>query len=106
MAKMLLQGFPVQGDPEQVFPPLKPEQIVIGLAAWPNAVNSGYTAPLEAKKALNHLAKGELFGGADHLHDSVSYASLRGVMTWSINWDAANHHQFSNAIRSYLNALP
>jgi len=106
MAKMLLQGFPVQGDPEQIFPPLNPEQIVIGLAAWPNAVNSGYTAPLEAKKALNHLAMDPSFDGTDHLHDSASYAALRGVMTWSINWDAANQHQFSNAIRSCLDALP
>lgn len=106
MAEMLLQGFPVQGDSRQVFPPLRPEQIVIGLAAWPDAVNGGYTAPLETKKALNYLAMGESFGGAYRLHDSMNYAALRGVMTWSINWDAANHHQFSNAVRSYLDALP
>ena len=106
MAEMLLQGFPVQSDPKHIFPPLRPDQIVIGLAAWPHAVKGGYTAPLEMKKALNYLAMGESFGGDYHLHDSVNYASLRGVMTWSINWDAANHHQFSNAIRSYLDALP
>ena len=106
MAEMLLQGFPVQSDPKHIFPPLRPDQIVIGLAAWPDAVKRGYTAPLEMKKALNYLATGESFGGAYHLHDSINYASLRGVMTWSINWDAANHHQFSNAIRSYLDELP
>ncbi len=106
MTEMLLQGFPVHGDPKHIFPPLRPDQIVIGLAAWPEAVNGGYTTPFEMKKALNYLAIGESFGGVYHLHDSISYVSLRGVMTWSINWDAANHHQFSNAVRSYLDALP
>jgi chitinase len=106
MTEMLLQGFPVPGDPQHIFPPLMPEQIVIGLAARPDAVNGGYTAPLETKKALNYLTKGEPFGESYHLRDSVSYASLRGVMAWSINWDAVNHHQFSSAIRSCLDALP
>lgn len=91
MAEMLLQGFPVGGDPDHFFPPLRPEQIVVGLAASPEAVNGGYTAPLEVEKALQYLASG--------------YTALRGIMTWSINWDAANRHQFSNAIRAYLDAL-
>jgi chitinase len=106
MTEMLLRGFPVQGDPRYIFPPLLPEQILIGLAACPNAVDRGYTAPLEAKKVLNYLTMGQSFGGAYRLQDSLGYASLRGVMTWSINWDAANHRQFSNAIRSCLDALP
>ncbi len=106
MADMLLRGFPVQGDPNNIFPPLMPEQIVIGLAAWPSAVNGGYTSPVEVKKALNYLARGESFGGDYCLHDSVNYAAFRGVMTWSINWDAANQHEFSNAIRFCLDALP
>jgi len=106
MTEMLLGGFPVNGDSTHSFPPLRPEQIVIGLAARPNAVTGGYTAPLEMKKVLNYLATGESFGGAYKLHNSICYESLRGVMTWSINWDAAHHYQFSNAIRSYLDALP
>ncbi len=106
MAEMLLQGFPIQGDPENIFPALRPEQIVIGLAARPEAVNDGYTAPFEMKKALNYLAKGDAFGGAYHLSDPTNYAALRGVMTWSINWDTTTHYQFSSAIRSYLDALP
>jgi chitinase len=106
MAEMLLQGFTVQGDPEHVFPPLRPDQIVIGLAAWPDAVQAGYTAPHDVTKALNYLVTGQPFTGDYHLHASASYAALRGVMTWSINWDAAHHHQFSNAIRFFLDALP
>ena len=58
------------------------------------------------KEVLDYLVTRKSFGGAYYLYDSVSYASLRGIMTWSINWDAANHHRFSNAIRSCLDALP
>ncbi len=105
MAEMLLKGFPVQGDAEDIFPPLKPEQIVIGLAACPSAVSDGYIAPSELHKALNYLTKGESFGGAYTRQSSANYSYLRGVMTWSINWDAANHHHFSNPVRSYLKAL-
>jgi chitinase len=105
MAEMLLQGFAIEGAARHRFPPLRPEQIVMGLAAWPEAVNNGYTAPLEMEKVLNYLTKGEPFGGIYQLHDSLRYRCLRGVMTWSINWDAAHHWTFSNAIRSYLDAL-
>jgi chitinase len=106
MTDMLLQGFPVQGNAERLFPPLRPDQLVIGLAAWPDAVSGGYTAPSEVTQALNYLTTGKAFAGAYQLHDSANYESLRGVMTWSINWDAARHHQFSNAIRFFLDTLP
>jgi chitinase len=106
MAEMLLQGFMIPVDTEQSFPPLQPEQVVIGLAAFPEAVNGGYTAPLETQKVLAYLSMGKSFCGTYRLHDSIHYASLRGIMTWSINWDAANRYQFSNAIRRCLDALP
>lgn len=102
MAEMLLQGFPIQGNPENIFPPLKPEQVVIGLAVCPDAVSDGYTAPLEIKKVLDHLAKD---ASIDRM-GSLNCVSPRGVMTWSINWDAAQQYQFSRIIRSRLNAFP
>jgi chitinase len=105
MAEMLLYGFPVQGDSGKTFPPLKPEQIVIGMASCPDAVNGGYTAPPELQKALNYLIQGESFGGVYVRQSPENYSSLRGVMTWSINWDAANHQQFSKSTHSYLNTL-
>jgi chitinase len=102
MAEMLLHGFPVQGD---IFPPLKPEQIVIGMASFPDAVTNGYIAPSELQKALNYLTLGKSFEGLYVRQSSEKYSALRGVMTWSINWDAANHHQFSSSIHSYLDSL-
>lgn len=106
MGEMLLQGFPVQESPEDWFPPLKPEQTVLGLAAFPDAVSHGYTPPSELKKALNYLTKGEPFGGEYDLRAPASYSALRGVMTWSINWDAVDRHMFSSAVRVCLDDLP
>ncbi len=102
MAEMLLHGFAVQED---ILPPLKPEQIVIGMASFPDAVTNGYAAPSELQKALNYLTLGKSFEGLYVRQSSEKYSALRGVMTWSINWDAANHHQFSSSIHSYLAAL-
>jgi chitinase len=69
-------------------------------------VNSGYTTPLETRKALNYLAGSERLDGSYRLQDPVRNAALRVIMTWSINWDAAGQHRFSSAIRSCLNSLP
>lgn len=106
MTEMLLQGFPVGGDPCNVFPALRPEQMAIGLPALAYAAADGYTAPQDVQRALNYLTKGRSFGGAYQLRQTAGYTALRGVMTWSINWDAANRHQFSNTTRAYLDALP
>jgi chitinase len=93
MADMLLKGFPVQGNPQHIFPPIKPEQLVMGLAAFPDAVNNGYLAPDQFQKVFNDLT------------NAGKSAALRGVMTWSINWDSANHHQFSDSLGTYLHSL-
>lgn len=105
MVEMLLHGFPVQGDSSDLFPPLKPEQIVVGMASFPDAVTDGYTAPSELQKALNYLIQKKSFGGTYVRQSDANYSALRGVMTWSINWDAANDHHFSAPIRFYLDTL-
>ncbi len=44
MTDMLLTGFPVAGDANNVFPPLRPDQITIGMPASTNAGN-GHVSP-------------------------------------------------------------
>lgn len=106
MAEMLLQGFDVGQNPTSIFPGLRPEQIVIGLAAYANAASNGYTAPLEIQKALDYLTTGKSFGGRYCLRQTAGYPNFRGVMTWSINWDAASYQHFSRKTRAYLDTLP
>jgi chitinase len=100
MAEMLLQGFPVSQDTGAMFMGLKPEQIVIGLPAFTR------TTPAEIQKALNYLTTGASFGGEYELQEPYGYPGFRGIMTWSINWDAANCHDFSSNTRLLLDELP
>jgi len=105
MADMVLQGFPVAGNANNVFPALRPDQVAIGLPANVNAGN-GFTSVAEVQKALDYIIKGQSFGGSYRLRSTSGYANFRGLMTWSINWDAFNNFEFSSRHRTYLNSLP
>ncbi|WP_390881324.1 chitinase [Bacillus bingmayongensis] len=106
MADMLLHGFPVGGNINNIFPPLRTEQVMIGLPAAPAAAPSGgYISPTEMKKALDYLIKGVPFGGKYKLSNPEGYPTFRGLMSWSINWDAKNNYEFSNYYRTYFDAI-
>ncbi|WUQ09545.1 glycoside hydrolase family 18 protein [Streptomyces sp. NBC_00250] len=97
MTDMLLTGFPVAGNTDRVFPALRPDQVAIGLPASTQAGN-GHTAPAEVGKALDCLTK-KTNCGTYQTHGT--WPALRGLMTWSINWDRYNQWQFSNNFDAY-----
>ncbi|MEW5352881.1 chitinase [Streptomyces sp. 16-176A] len=98
MTDMLLTGFPVAGDANNVFPPLRPDQVAIGMPASTQAGN-GYVAPAEVTKTLNCLTKKTDCGSyATH----GTWPALRGLMTWSVNWDRFGGWQFQNTFDSYF----
>ncbi|MCT2591790.1 chitinase [Streptomyces sp. N2-109] len=97
MTDMLLTGFPVAGDPDKVFPPLKPSQVAIGMPASPYAGN-GHTPPAEVTKALDCLHKGTSCGS---YQPHGSWPQMRGLMTWSINWDRYSGYGFMRNFDSY-----
>ncbi|WP_068921834.1 chitinase [Planobispora rosea] len=101
MTDMLLAGFPIMGNPGNVFPPLRQEQVAIGLPAAPWAGN-GFTTVAEVQKAFDCLAKGANCGP---YKPRGVYPKLRGLMTWSINWDRYNGFEFSRNHRAYLDGL-
>jgi chitinase len=105
MAEMLLQGFPIGGNANNVFPALRPDQVVIGLPSSPQAAGGGYTTPANVQKALGYLIKGQSFGGSYVLRKSSGYSDFKGLMTWSINWDKFTNYEFSNSHRAYLDSL-
>ncbi|MFJ7202693.1 chitinase [Streptomyces sp. NPDC098789] len=98
MTDMLLTGFPVAGNTARVFPPLRPDQVAIGLPATTNAGN-GYTAPAEVNKALDCLTK-KTNCGSYQTHGS--WPALRGLMTWSVNWDRFGGWEFSKNFHAYF----
>ncbi|WP_431900284.1 chitinase [Nonomuraea sp. bgisy101] len=101
MTDMLLAGFPIMGNAGNVFPALRQDQVAIGLPASPNAGN-GFTTVAEVQKAFTCLAKGT---GCGTYRPRGVYPNLRGLMTWSINWDRFNGFEFSRSHRPYLDGL-
>ena len=82
---------------------LSPSQVGLGLPASPSAAGSGYVAPSVVNDALDCLAARANCGS---FVPSAAYPGIRGVMTWSINWDASNGYNFADTVAPYLSALP
>ena len=98
MTDMLLTGFPVAGDANNVFPPLRPDQVAIGMPASTNAGN-GYVAPSEVTKTLDCLTR-KANCGSYTTHGT--WPGLRGLMTWSINWDRFGSWEFQRTFDGYF----
>jgi chitinase len=106
MAEMLLKGFPIANNSGNMFPALRQDQVMIGLPAAVGAAPSGgYISPIEMKKALDYLMKGIPYGGTYKLQNISGYSGFKGLMSWSVNWDAQNNYEFTNNYRSYFDAL-
>ncbi|BCJ95496.1 hypothetical protein acsn021_30650 [Anaerocolumna cellulosilytica] len=106
MAEMLLKGFPIANNAGNMFPALRQDQILIGLPAAAGAAPSGgYINPTEMKKALDYLMKGIPYGGTYQLQNTSGYSGFKGLMSWSVNWDAQNNYEFTNNYRGYFDAL-
>lgn len=101
MTDMLKAGFKVAGT-NQTFAGLNEGQIAIGLPASSQAGN-GHVAPGAVKQALDCLIKGSNCGSYK-LHGGAS-PNLRGLMTWSINWDGFNKWEFMKEDGGYLKSL-
>nr|Q05638.1 RecName: Full=Exochitinase 1; Flags: Precursor [Streptomyces olivaceoviridis]CAA50398.1 chitinase [Streptomyces olivaceoviridis] len=98
MTDMLLTGFPVAGDAANVFPPLRADQVAIGMPATTNAGN-GHVAPAEAVKTLDCLTRKTNCGSyATH----GTWPALRALMTWSINWDRFGGWEFQRTFDGYF----
>jgi chitinase len=82
---------------------LSASQIGLGLPASSSAAGSGYVSPSVVNNALDCLAARANCGS---FVPSSAYPGIRGVMTWSINWDASNGYNFADTVAPYLATLP
>ncbi|MBZ9711951.1 chitinase [Deinococcus multiflagellatus] len=103
MTDMLLTGFNLGGNPAKRFPGLRTDQVAIGLPSGTRSAGSGYTTPADVQRAVTCLTSGT---GCNTYRPGTTYPALRGLMTWSINWDRADGLNFSGAHRPFLNSLP
>lgn len=82
---------------------LRPDQIGLGAPASANAAGGGVVAPSVVVSALDCLAEGTNCGT---FVPATKWPTIRGAMTWSINWDALNGFSFANTVSSGLKSLP
>ncbi|MBK7383908.1 MAG: chitinase [Flavobacteriales bacterium] len=83
----VIQGFPTSGGN---FIGLEPQHVAIGLPACASAAGGGYTDTTTVRAAVEYLLGTGTQPGSYTLVQPGGYPMLRGMMTWSINWDAAS----------------
>ncbi|MFI5486007.1 chitinase [Micromonospora echinaurantiaca] len=103
MTDMLLAGFPVAGNTNAVFPPLREDQVAFGAPSSVSAGN-GYVAPAGVQAAVTCLVRGQSCGS--YTPRSGTNPNFRGLMTWSINWDRYYNWEFRLNHGPFLKALP
>ncbi|WP_179120100.1 chitinase [Streptomyces tsukubensis] len=81
---------------------LDPAQVGIGVPASSSAAGGGYVAPSVVNAALDCLTAGENCGS---YKPAKTYPGLRGAMTWSTNWDAAEGSAWSDSVGAHVHAL-
>ncbi|MCF3144183.1 chitinase [Streptomyces platensis] len=82
---------------------LEPSQVGIGVPASARAAGGGYVAPSVVNAALDCLTRGSNCGS---FKPAKTYPGLRGAMTWSTNWDAANGNAFAAQVGAHVHGLP
>ena len=95
MCEMLLKGFHVGAyytnstDESTYFAPLRPDQVVIGVPSSQGAAGSGQVTNEVLQSAFTEL--------------NNNYPGIRGIMSWSINWDSSqNKNTFVNENAEFL----
>ncbi|MBC8081904.1 MAG: carbohydrate-binding protein [Hymenobacter sp.] len=93
MTEMIIQGFTVGGNASSTFPGLRPDQVVVAVPSSQGAAGSGQISNASLQTAFNQV--------------NARYPGLRGIMAWSINWDAyQNGNSFVTSNSQFLRGLP
>ncbi|CAK4342964.1 unnamed protein product [Aphanomyces euteiches] len=100
---MLIEGFQTNYGVGWRFNGLRPDQVAFGVPSGPQAAGRGQVSPDTVYRAVTCLAQGI---GCDSIRPSNPYPTVRGVMTWSINWDRFDNFAFSKNARTALDSLP
>ncbi|HSK13113.1 MAG TPA: fibronectin type III domain-containing protein, partial [Phnomibacter sp.] len=88
MTEAVIKGFQTNGG---FFSGLPAHKVGVGLPACSNAAGGGYVAPATVKAAVDYLRGIGPKPGTYTLVQAGGYPDLRGMMTWSINWDRVSN---------------
>lgn len=105
LTDMIIKGYNIASTGMH-FDGLPASKVLIALPACPSAAGSGYLTPTEGINAMEYLRNGTNFSGRTYtMQPGGPYPSLRGLMTWSVNWDASscgNSSELSKAYAAYF----
>ncbi len=87
MTEAVLHGFSTSGG---MFVGLPANKVAVGLPACSSAAGGGFVDSASVKAAIKYLRGTGTQPGVYVLSNGSGYPSLRGMMTWSINWDAVS----------------
>lgn len=88
LTEMMILGFPVANDPGAFFEGFPAEKIVVGLPSTPRDMGNGTLSNDDFRKAMVRLLTGKsTYDSVYTLRSSSGHPRLKGVMTWSLNWD-------------------
>ena len=118
LTEMMITGFNL-GNTAIQFPGLRADQVAVGLPASPNGAgavstdtpNGYYFPPSKVVNALMYLMNGISYEGTSYtLENPNGYPDLRGIMTWSANWDKTTDggtevYEFSDYNYNYFSEL-
>ncbi|MCX6189390.1 MAG: T9SS type A sorting domain-containing protein [Bacteroidetes bacterium] len=97
MTEALIHGFNTSGG---MFVGLPANKVAVGLPSCTSAAGGGFVDSATVKSAIDYLRGKGSQPGTYSLSNKSAYPSLRGMMTWSINWDAvstcASKYQYAN----------
>lgn len=85
MTEAVIHGFNTSGG---YFAGLPANKVAVGLPACNLAAGGGYTDTAVVRSAMKYLLGTGNKPGSYTLSNSGGYPTLKGMMTWSINWDA------------------
>lgn len=100
MTEAVIHGFSTSGGN---FIGIPANKVAVALPACPSA-GSGYIAPLVVKSAIDYLRGTGAKPGTYTLSQAGGYPGLRGMMTWSVNWDAVSNcggvYEYANSFQT------
>lgn len=85
LSELLITGFETKVG---FFEGLRPDQVAFGVPSNDGAAGSGYLPASDYAQALNTLIQ--------------KYPTFRGIMTWSINYDAKFNNDFLNTVHAVI----
>ena len=99
-ARMLIEGFDYGGG--RRFAGLRADQVAFGVPSGPSSAGSGFTTPAQVDAALDCVT---VLRSCGTVRPTTAHPTLRGVMTWSINWDRHDGYAFSRPVGAHLRSL-